>query len=103
MKATLSILVLMMASTSFAAAKNNNFSGKCAKAAVNAAVNFWADVPNPSESLEYIPVSAEPSKIPRIYDVTLAFSDGNDVVYGSYKVSFDNLGTCKGTAVRAVH
>ena len=98
MKLVISILVLLAANSSFAVGQ---FSGHCVKAAVNAAVQFWADVPKPDPNLEYMPFSAGPV-VPgsNIYKVVLAFSYGDEAVYGQYEVIFDNLNTCANPSVK---
>ncbi len=97
MKFISSVLVgLLVASSSYAV----SLKGKCAKEAVDAAVMKWADVPNPDPNLEYIPYSAVPiSPRSNVYIVVLAFSDGNDVVPGKYKVTFHNYASCSGAEV----
>lgn len=94
------ILFTMLLAMSVQANAASRYSGHCAKAAIDAAVAKWADVPNPSEALEYMPVSSQPSpKDKRAYDVVLAFSDGNDIAYGKYVVTFSNLRNCSGATV----
>jgi hypothetical protein len=74
---------------------NTIYKGKCAKQAENAAVQKWADVPDPSPTLEYITVSSQ-VKEPRgdTYEVVLALGDGNETGYAKYEVVFGELSNC---------
>lgn len=92
------LLAGLLASPAHAA----GFRGKCAKQALNAAVTKWADVPNPSETLEYIPVSSEPVKAGSdTYVVVLALSDGNEMAYAKYEVVFGDYARCAKPVVTA--
>lgn len=96
MKISLSIAMCLFASSTFAA----SLKGTCAKAALGAAIEHWADVPNPDPTLEYMPVSSEVSASNKnVYAVVLAFSDGNDIVTGKYLVTLQSLRPCRVASV----
>ena len=109
MKALLSLTILLAVSNQ-ALAKNkhegarSNIQGHCGNIAMNAAINKWANVPNPSPVLEYYPFSSLPSKkVEKAYDVVLALFDGNQGAYAGYLVTFKNLSTCEVKSVQAVN
>lgn len=98
MKVLLTTLMFTLVSSSAFAGP---LQGKCAQAALDAAVSFWADVPDPDENLYYAPVSSK-ATAPRSkqYRVVLGFYDLNDMVMGAYKVTFEDLATCKVASVK---
>ena len=93
-----SVLLTLFATSAFAAAPH---SGKCSAAAADAAVQFWANVPNPDANLEYAVVSSAPvSRGSSEYTVVLAFNDGNESAYGQYTVIFKDVDSCSGAKAK---
>lgn len=90
-----SFFIALLLSLTYTSAYASNYSGKCSDQALDAAIAKWANVPEPSDTLEYLPVSSKPMA-PRstTYTVVLAFSDGNDIFFGDYKVEFESLKDC---------
>ncbi len=77
-------------------AQAGTFKGKCAGPALSAAIEKWADVPNPAEDLFYVPVSATPAAARSTsYQVTLGIYDLNEyMAYDKFVVEFADLKTC---------
>ncbi len=97
------IQVALFASLIAQTASAATYSGKCAKKAEAAAVNYWADVPNPDPSLEYVTVSSKETA-PRsgTYTVVLALSDGNEQAFAKYEVTFEDAGKCAKPSVKSI-
>jgi hypothetical protein len=99
---TLILSVLALSFTNSAFASPSSFKGKCAKQALDAAVMKWADVPNPSEQLEYFPLSVAPvANGSDTYLVVLGISDGNEAVQAKYRVKFQDYAKCAKPEVTA--
>ncbi|HWU44328.1 MAG TPA: hypothetical protein VN132_12845 [Bdellovibrio sp.] len=101
-KIVLAISAMTIFASGSAFANNyGKFTGKCAKQALNAAVSFWANVPNPSEELEYQPVSAIPAKAgSNVYNVVLGFgAQGEFLGTTTYQVTFADYSNCAQPAV----
>jgi hypothetical protein len=93
-----SLLALTFAHSAFAA----TYRGHCAHPAEMAAIHKWANVPNPSDQLEFMTMSSEEtSRGAASYTVVLALSDGNESNYAKYLVVFDDVESCSAPTVTA--
>jgi hypothetical protein len=102
-KTTLFAFVALLAAFAANSALAATYSGKCAKKAEEAAIQFWADVPNPDPNLEYVTVSSKVTA-PRSaqYIVVLALSDGNEQAFAKYEVTFEDLSKCAKPSVKSI-
>lgn len=102
MNATSFFLTLVTIALTASPAWATTYKGKCAKQAETAAVEKWADVPNPDPNLEYITMSSEETgRESDTYIVVLALNDGNEQAMAKYQVKFGEPAACKKPAVSA--
>lgn len=101
MKKVIFTVAAVLGFTSFANA--GTFKGKCVEEAVNAAIQKWADVPNPSDDLYYVPVSAQPVQArSTTYEVTLGIYDLNGyMAFDNFVVQVKDLSSCEAVSVES--
>lgn len=85
-----------------ALAEEAKFSGKCSQEALNAAIQDWANVPEPSEDLFYVSISSRPAKArSTTYLVRIAIYDLNEYYsFLDYVVQLKDLKSCDVVSVQ---